>query len=182
MTKGFDDAPTFNVEGVDNPLTLKKIDASLLRFCDKTNKFVEEPFFFGTPKVDYNDEWATNMITIEGLTNILNWITIHESEIFKTKKTPSVSIDEVTAQILDIMKKHDCEELIIDNIKAPIFETADSEKYTLVKIETKPELTFNGSTKFGDGDAWTAGEIAINSIVKILAWLNKNENTLFSTK
>ena len=184
MTKGLTNVPTFNIEGVDTLCTLKKIDiyGHFAATLARTPQYVEELFFIGTPKVGYNDEWETIQLTADSLMNILNWIRENEDAIFiKPKKVPSVSIsrEDATNQILNIMKNHNCEELIA-SYKNPKFETINGEKYTLHKIETNPELTFCGSTKSGDGDALLSGEVTTDSLVKILSWITKNENILFN--
>jgi hypothetical protein len=183
MTKGLTNVPTFNIEGIDTLCTLKKIDiyghyaSSLTRTL--TLQYVEELFFIGTPKVEYNNEWETIQLTTDSLMNILNWITENEDAIFKPKKDLSVSREDVTNQILNIMKNHNCEELIA-SYKSPKFETNNGEKYTLHKFEINPELSFSGSTKSGDGDTLLSEEITIGSLVKILNWMTKNENILFN--
>lgn len=184
MTKGLTNIPTFNIEGIDTLCTLKKIDifGHFAATLTRTPQYVEELFFIGTPKVGYNDEWETIQLTADSLMNILNWVRENEDAIFtKPKKAPSVSIsrEDATNQILNIMKNHNCEELMV-SYKNPKFETTNGEKYTLHKIETNPELTFYGSTKSGDGDALLSGEVTTDSLVKILNWMTKNENILFN--
>lgn len=184
MTKGLSNVPTFNIEGIDTLCTLKKIDicGHFAATLTRTPQYVEELFFIGTPKVGYNDEWETIQLTADSLMNILNWIRENEDAIFiKPKKVPAVSIsrEDATNQILNIMKNHNCEELMA-SYKNPKFETTNGEKYTLHKIETNPELTFSGSTKSGDGDALLSEEVTTDSLVKILNWITKNENILFN--
>ena len=180
-SKGFNDVPTFYVEGVDKKLTLKRIEVA--GFFTMSG-YTEELFIFTTSKVDYNDEWDFTQITAEGLTSILNWISENEDTLFKSTKTTKVSKDEVTTQIINIMKEHNCEELVLNHCKkVPTFETNyDTEKYTLAKIELHPTLAFSGSTKFGDGDIWQVSEITTNSLVKILTWMDKNKELAFNTQ
>ena len=180
-TKGLTNTPTFNIEGIDTLCTLKKIDiyGHFAATPARTPQYVEELFFIGTPKVGYNNEWETIQLTADSLMSILNWIRENEDTIFKPKKAPSVSIsrEDVTNQILNIMKNHNCEELMA-SYKNPKFETTNGEKYTLHKIETNPELAFSGSTKSGDGDALLSEEVTADSLMKILNWMTENENII----